>query len=187
MKRPLASLLIIFCLATPWQQVPIAAAADPTDGQTSANVGTLKDYVGGSGARAAPVEVPQLGLLAYDAKAKLDSGQEIAGIAVADVIPEGAAARAGIASTSPGTATVAVVVGASVAAAVFFPPAVIGIALLAHMEAGKPRDLIIGVDGKRVKNTLELTLAVANFKTGDVAYLAMVHQGHRVQLAVVVP
>jgi S1-C subfamily serine protease len=184
MKRPLASLLMIFCLAAPWQPAPIAAAADATDGQ--ANVGTLKDYVGGDSTRG-PVEVAQLGLLVYDAKANLEDGREIAGVAVADVVPEGAAARAGIQSTAPGTATVAVVMGATIAAAVFFPPAVIGIALLAHMEAGKPGELIIGVDGNRVRNTLELMQAVANFKTGDVAYLAMVHKGHRVQLPVVVP
>jgi S1-C subfamily serine protease len=186
MKRPLASLLMIVFLATPGHPVPIAAAADATDGQAPANVGTLKDYVGGESAQAAPVEVAQLGLLVYDAKAELEGGQEIAGVAVGDVVPQGAAERAGIPSTAPGAATMAVVAGACVAAAVFFPPAVIGIALMAHM-AVKPHDLIIGVDGNRVKNTLELTQAVADFKTGDVAYLAMVHRGHRVQLPVVVP
>ena len=161
-----------------------AAATDATDGQ--ANVGSLKDYVGGDSAQG-PVEVAQLGLLVYDAKAKLEDGREIAGVAVADVVPEGAAARAGIHSTGPGTATVAVVLGASIAAAVFFPPAVIGIALVAHMAAAKPHEVIIGVDGNRVRNTLELTQALANFKTGDVAYLAMVYKGYRVQLPVVVP
>jgi S1-C subfamily serine protease len=187
MKRPLASLLVLFCLVTPWQQASVAAAADAADGQASANIGTLKDYVGGDNARAGPVEVPQLGLLVYDAKATLESGQEIAGAAVADVVPAGAAARAGIQSTSPSNVTVAVVVGASVAAAVFFPPAVIGIALLAHMEAVKAHELIIAVDGNRVKNTLELMQAVANLKAGDVAYLAMVNKGHRLQIPVVVP
>ena len=139
MKRLLTLMGVILVLvgvrtsAAAWQPAQAVVPADGTNGQTAAEVGTHKEYVGGDNARTGASEVAQLGVLVYDARAKLESGQEVAGVAVVDVVPAGAAERAGIPSRASSTATTAVIIGATVAAAVFFPPAVIGVALSPSM------------------------------------------------------
>jgi S1-C subfamily serine protease len=77
-----------------------------------------------------------------------------------------------------------VLIGTGAAAAVFFPPAIIAVALLANSRVGQSFDLIIGVDGIRVRNTFELVQAVADARPGDTVYLAMVREGRRIQVAV---
>jgi S1-C subfamily serine protease len=72
----------------------------------------------------------------------------------------------------------------TVAATAVFPPAIFAVVILANSRLGESYDLIIGVDGNRVKNTLELVQAVQDTEPGDRIYLAIVRKGRRLQIAV---
>ena len=70
-------------------------------------------------------------------------------------------------------------------AAVVFPPAVMAVAMLASQrDHAESCDLIIAVDGTRVRNTVDLVDALQDIRTGDAVYLTIVRQGQRKQVVV---
>jgi len=61
-----------------------------------------------------------------------------------------------------------------------------GVAVVDVLGLDKSWDLIVGVDGYRVKNIFELMQALQDVKSGDTVYLAIVRKGRRM-LIVLVP
>ena len=74
--------------------------------------------------------------------------------------------------------------GASVAAALVFPPAIVAVAVIDQSGIGESYDLVIGVDGRRVRNILDFQDLTANVRPGDILYLTMVRDGKRMQMPV---
>lgn len=166
------------------QTVPPAPFMAPGSTDTQSDGSHLQgpnDYVNTS---VEPVEISQLGILARDGHATLNDGEKIAGVTVVEVSPKGAAANA------LGTHEVAhlvkdgVLLGAGVASAVLFPPALIGVLMLANSHIGMSYDLVVGVDGSRVRNTMQFMQSVADVRPGDTLYLAVVRGGRRLQIPV---
>jgi S1-C subfamily serine protease len=169
------------------QQVTPAAVVAPSAADTQpdgSHLQGLNDYIN---TNAEPIEISQLGILARDGLATLDDGEKIAGVTVVDVSPKGAAANALGTHEVSHMLVGGALLGAGVASAVLFPPALIGVLMLANSHVGMSYDLVIGVDGSRVRNTMEFLQSVADARSGDTLYLAIVRRGRRVQISVQLP
>jgi S1-C subfamily serine protease len=77
--------------------------------------------------------------------------------------------------------------GASVAAALVFPPAIVAVAVIDQSGIGETFDLVIGVDGRRVRHILDFEDLTSNVRPGDTVYLTVVRAGKRVQVPVQIP
>jgi S1-C subfamily serine protease len=169
----------------PWNQPDPAASVPAPDAPAQPlHLQGLNDYIE---QRAGPGEISQLGILVRDDSAELKDGGDALGAAVVKVLKSGAATGVLQAPGSSETIRTAALIGASAAAAVMFPPALIAVALIARTRIGEACDVIIGIDGDRVRNTLELAQAVEGDRSGDTVYLAIVRNGQRMQVPLRLP
>jgi S1-C subfamily serine protease len=63
-----------------------------------------------------------------------------------------------------------------------FPPAAVVVPIFESVPLGEAYDLIIGVDGARVANFLDFYDCVRNVQPGEIVYLNVLRNGHRVQV-----
>jgi hypothetical protein len=112
----------------------------------------------------------------------LATGQMACGLAVLEVRPGSPAAMAGI---RPYSGLVHTLIGATVVgAAMVFPPAFAAIGLVDNTHVGEAFDLIIGVDGQRIRANSDFQRAIAEVRYGDVIYVTIVRQGKRLHLPI---
>jgi S1-C subfamily serine protease len=138
------------------------------------------DYLGSAGG---PIELPRLGITVRNGSATLNNGQRVFGALVAEVSSTGAAAKA-LNSHHPSRIILeGALFGMAVASAVFFPPAAVGVTTIACYVADS-YDLVIAVDGHRVKNTLDLAELVEDEQSGDMVYLVILRKGQRFHVAI---
>jgi S1-C subfamily serine protease len=110
----------------------------------------------------------------------LTQAQVACGLAVLEVHPRSAAAAAGI---RPYSGLGHTLLGASVvSAAIVFPPAIGALSIVERSRTGESFDLIIGVDGQRIRYIPDFQAAIFNLRDGDVIYLTLVRDGKRLQL-----
>ena len=76
---------------------------------------------------------------------------------------------------------------AAIAAAMFFPPAILALPALDYSEIGESYDMIIGIDGARVTNFLDFEDRMRDVRPGDLVYLSILRNGDRLQFSVRVP
>jgi len=126
-----------------------------------------------------------LGISVEEGQRKLKSGRVVDGLLVIDVQAGSPAAKAGLC----GGHQVAhdVIEGAVVAAAMFFPPAVLAVPVIESVQLGENFDLIIGIDGERVTNFIDFEDRLRDAEPGEVVYLSVVRGGKRLQVPVTVP
>jgi len=178
-----SSALLVFSFGhvCAWQTIPDPVVSDPQPAATTAPQ-SLNDYINNSGE---PLAVAQLGIQVSDDSAKLDDSGAVSGAGVIEVSGNGASAGILDDHHTSHMMVTGALVGAGLAAAVLFPPAVIPILLVAHVRSsGEAADVIIAVDGNRVRNTLDLMEAVQDIRTGDAVYLTIVRNGQRKQVVV---
>ena len=113
-------------------------------------------------------QISPLGMQLREDQRKLNSGETATGLLVVAIQQHSAAAIAGLA----------------VAAALFFPPAVLAIPIAEQVSLGESYDLIIGVDGTRVTNYLDFEDRLRDIQPGEIVYLSIVRNGNRVQVPV---
>jgi PDZ domain len=112
--------------------------------------------------------------------ARLAQGQVACGLAVVEIHPRSPAARAGL---QPYSGLGHTLLGATVmGAAMVFPPAIAAIGLVDQSHVGETFDLIIAIDGQRIRNVSDFQRAVADVRFGDVIYLTLVRAGKRLQM-----
>jgi PDZ domain len=116
---------------------------------------------------------------------RLADREKVCGLAVLDVRRGSPAAKAGIQRYR--ALTHDLLDGASVAAALVFPPAIVAVAVIDQSGIGESFDLVIGVDGRRVRHILDFQDLTANLRAGDILYLTVVRAGKRLQIPVKVP
>jgi hypothetical protein len=126
-----------------------------------------------------------IGLELREARRTLKSGEEADGLLITEVTKGSPAAIAGLRAYSRGVHNA--LTGAMIAAALVFPPAIIGVPLLDYTEIGESYDLIIGVDGVRVTDFLDFQDRMRDLKPGEIVYLSVVRDGRRHQFRVNVP
>jgi len=126
-----------------------------------------------------------LGISVEEGQRKLKNGRMVDGLLVVDVQSGSPAAKAGL----HGGHRVAhdVIEGAAVAAAMFFPPAVLAVPVIESAQLGENFDMIIGVDGERVTNYIDFEDRLRDAQPGEIVYLSIVRSGQRVQVAVTMP
>jgi S1-C subfamily serine protease len=83
--------------------------------------------------------------------------------------------------------THAVLEGATIAAALVFPPAIVALTVIDQTHIGESYDLIIGVDGARVSDLLQFEDRTRTLRPGDIVYLNIVRNGARRQIPLSLP
>jgi hypothetical protein len=152
---------------------------DPPQSEVPPHVYSLQDFVNQG------LDESPLGMELREDCSRLQTHEKVCGLAVLDIRNGSPAARAGI---KPYTAlTHDLLDGASVAAALVFPPAIVAVAVIDSSGIGESFDLVIGVDGRRVRHILDFQDLTANVGPGDVVYLTIVREGKRLQLPLHVP
>ena len=116
---------------------------------------------------------------------RLQTHERICGLAVLDVRNGSPADKAGVKRFT--ALAHDLLDGASVAAALVFPPAIVAVAVIDQSSIGETFDLLIGVDGRRVRHILDFQDLTSNVRPGDTVYLTIVRAGKRVQLPVRIP
>ena len=140
---------------------------------------SLREYDSGS-ALTTPI-----GMELLEDRRTLSSGQEADGLLVIAVAKNSPAADAGLHAYS--NAKHNMITGVAMAGAMFFPPAILLIPALDYTAIGQSYDLIIGVDGSRVRNFLDFQDRTRNIQPGETIYLSVVRDGKRLQLSVQLP
>jgi S1-C subfamily serine protease len=77
--------------------------------------------------------------------------------------------------------------GLVVAGSMMFPPAIILVPVLTLLPIGPEGDLIIAVDGSRVKSVLDFENRIHNVQPGEIVYLTIVRRCARIQVSVRIP
>jgi hypothetical protein len=126
-----------------------------------------------------------LGMKLRADRRKLKSGEEAAGLLVISIEGTGPAAKAGLKPYRHAVRSTLEAV--SVAGAFFFPPSMFLVPILESSQAGDSYDMIIGVDGFRVKNLIDFEDCMRDTQPGETVYLSIVRDGNRVQVPVMVP
>jgi hypothetical protein len=126
-----------------------------------------------------------LGIEVREDRRKVDSGEEAEGLLIVGILPNSAAAHAGLRAYSRKVRDA--LETAAVGAAMIFPPAVLLMPVLDQVPLGEGYDLIIAVDGTRVTNFLDFEDRTRDVQPGEIVYLGIVRDGRRMQVPVKVP
>ncbi len=126
-----------------------------------------------------------LGFQVREDKRRLKHGGEAQGLLIMDVFAGSPAARAGLHPYH--RAVRDVLETAAVAGAMFLPPVVLLVPVFDQVHVGESYDLIIGVDGSRVTNFLELQDRLRDLQPGEIVYFTIIRNGERMQIPVPVP
>jgi hypothetical protein len=127
-----------------------------------------------------------IGLGLREARRKLATGEEIDGLLIVEVSEGSPAAGAGLHAYSH-KAKDAISALAMLASMAVMPPAVLLIPIIDAVPVGESYDLIIGVDGARVRNFLDFQERTQYLKPGETVYLSVMRDGRRLQFRVPVP
>jgi hypothetical protein len=127
-------------------------------------------------------ETSPLGVQLREDQRKLSDGEVANGLMIVGVDKRSAAATAGLHPLQHTGHDVAE--GLAIAAAMFFPPAVLAVPIVASVNMGETYDMIIGVDGSRVTNYLDFEDRMRDIQPGEIVYLSIVRNGKRVQVPV---
>jgi PDZ domain len=127
-------------------------------------------------------ETSPLGVELREDQRKLNSGEVANGLLIVGVRDGSAAAKVGLHACRRTARNVAA--GLAVAAALFFPPAVLAVPLLDQVNFGEKYDMIIGVDGARVTNFMDFEDRTRDLEPGQIVYLSIVRNGDRMQVPV---
>lgn len=126
-----------------------------------------------------------LGIKLRPDRRRLKSGETATGLLVLTVTSGGPADKAGVKPYRHAARTTLEAV--SVAGSFFFPPAMLLVPVLESTQVGDSYDMIIGVDGFRVTSTLDFEDCMRDVQPGEIVYLSVVRDGHRLQVPVTVP
>ena len=106
--------------------------------------------------------------------------REVQGLLVIDIEPRSPGAIAGLHPFRERTRDV--LNGVGMLAAMAFPPALVIVPIVESVPLHESYDLIIGVDGTRVTNFADLWERMRMVRPGEIVYLNVLRDGHRVQV-----
>ena len=127
-----------------------------------------------------------IGLSLIQDRRKLKSGEYANGLLIVDVQAGSPAAKAGLQPPIEGKAR-EVAEMATLAAGMVFPPVIVGVAIISSTQLDWSYDMIIGIDGDRIKNMLDFEDHMRAVQPGEIIYLNIVRNGTRQQVPVYVP
>lgn len=138
-----------------------------------------RQFVGGG------KESSSIGVVVAQARMPLSDGQIAQGLLILDVKKGSPAAKAGLEGYHQ--AVQSVLTGATVVAAMIFPPAILALPVIDYTGVGQSYEIIIGVDGIRVTNFMDFDDQVSKAKPGEIVYLTVIRNGRRLQITVPIP
>jgi len=106
--------------------------------------------------------------------------KDIQGLLVVDIAPGSPGAFAGLHPYRQPTRDI--LQGVGMLAAMAFPPAAVIVPIMQTVPLNEAYDLIIGVDGSRVTNFMDFYYCMREVQPGEVVYLNLLRNGHRVQV-----
>jgi hypothetical protein len=132
----------------------------------------LKPYMGAS---------EQISVFGIDMRVETRTAEkEIQGLLVVDVAPGSPAAAAGLHPYRQPARDL--LNGVGMLAVMAFPPAIVVVPIVGSVPLHESYDLIIGVDGLRVSTFLEFYDRVRDVRAGEIVYMNVLRNGHRVQV-----
>jgi len=180
-------------------EIPAADATDPfgaeelgniTEYKNEQSVETLQLTLGGgylqdgSGFDFESRATRILGITGSDEISRFE-GRWADGVMIVKVLANSPAAPAGLKGRRAGLQYL--LEGVAVAGSIVFPPAFMVVPLVQEAEIGKSYDLIIGVDGERIRDVMDLDDSLQKVEPGEIVYLSTIRPRHRVQIPVTVP
>ena len=106
--------------------------------------------------------------------------KDIQGLLVVDIAPGSPGAYAGLHPFRQPARDI--LNGVGMLAAMAFPPAMVVVPIMESVPLHEAYDLIIGVDGSRVTNFMDFYYCMREAQPGEVVYLNLLRNGHRVQV-----
>ena len=151
------------------------AAADQRDQNANqAEPPGLQEYLG---------ESEEISLFGMDLRIEQRKAEkQIQGLLVVDIAPGSPGAYAGLHPYRQPTRDL--LNGVGMLAAMAFPPAAAIVPIVESVPLGEAYDLIIGVDGARVTNFLDFYYCMREVQPGELIYLNLLRNGHRVQVPI---
>ena len=172
----LAALAIVTVLST------VAAGANGSD---DPHLRSLNDYLAAGKFEEGVLEDSLLGLTLREDRRKSKSGASARGLLIVAVREGSPAANAGL--TAVRTTPKQVLSGIVVAGSMAFPPAILLLLIANSLPIELGGDLVIAVDGSRVRNLLDYQMEIRDPRPGEIVYLTIVRSGVRKQVAVPIP
>ncbi|MGA7872536.1 MAG: hypothetical protein WCA22_16740 [Candidatus Binatus sp.] len=196
-RAPFSRLIARWTIAAWLMAGVVFAAGAPaaTAGQTASEqgLGSVDDYMQSnpdSYVRNYPdlvdtYESPLLGIAVKSGAGGLEHGSLVSGVEILTVTPGSPGGTAGLQGSRPGAVRTTVLIVGMVAAAVFFPPAIMGVMALSGI--GEAHQTIIAVDGARTRDVTDFAEAIEEARAGEIVYLTVVSGGRREQIRVALP
>jgi S1-C subfamily serine protease len=104
------------------------------------------------------------------------------GVEIVGVLPGGPGTAAGLKGQRRQIQTIMTV--GLLAASMFFPPAVMGVAVLESSGVGESHEFIIAIDGIRTHDINDFGVALSQAEPSEIVYLTVVSNSQRKQLQV---
>jgi len=160
----------------------IFAASVTNAGQVYAQdqLGSVNDYLNTNPDFPEADEFPPLGIAVINGEGTLQGARRFDGVEIVGVVPGSPGAMAGLEGRQERVQTL-MTVGILVAS-MFFPPAILGVAMLGSSRMGESREFIIAVDGTRIHDAIEFGEALNQAEPGEIVYLTLVRNGQRKQI-----
>ena len=193
--RPIRKILLSLAVALIFElaslNLVLADVTDSTalDASMPPNLGSIGEYAQDTGSPESEIAsyFPLVGICVFSGIGKLASGQVLSGLVVTSVDKWGIGYAGGIrgehlqmARASAQLGMIVLVVGATAV----FPPAMLGLPLLAKLPSPKSSDVIVAVDAERIRDVSEFANYLRHTKAGEILYLTIIRDGRRVQLRV---
>jgi S1-C subfamily serine protease len=172
----------IACCAVVLALIVCASTAKTGEINSEGHLGSVDDYLSTKPDFPDVYEVPQLGIDVKNAESTLQSIYPFDGVEIVGVLPGGAGAAAGLKGERRQIQTIMTV--GLLAASMFFPPAVMGVAVLESSGVGESHEFIIAIDGIRTHDINDFGAALSQAEPGEIVYLTVVSNSQRKQLRV---
>jgi len=172
------------------QQQPPSPALESQPTDESSEVARYREEQSGQFDSEDELSTP-FGMQLRKARRTLKSGEQADGLLITAVEKNSPAAAVGLHAYSHGVHDALTGVAMAGALVLFMVPggqfAILLMPVLGSMQVGESYDMIIGVDGSRVRNFLDFQDGMHDLQPGEVIYLSVVRNGKRVEVTMPVP
>jgi S1-C subfamily serine protease len=172
----------IACWAVVLALTVCASTAKTGEIYSDGHLGSVDDYLSIKPDFPDVYEVSQLGIDVKNGESTLQSIYQFDGVEIVGVLPGSPGAAAGLKGERRQLQTIMTV--GLLAASMFFPPAVMGVAVLESSGVGESHEFIIAVDGIRTHDIKDFGAALSQAEPGEIVYLTVVSNSQRKQLQV---
>jgi S1-C subfamily serine protease len=172
----------IACWAMVLALTACASTAKTADINSERHLGSVDDYSSNNPDLTDAFEIPQLSIVVRNGESKLQGSYQAEGVEVVGVPPGGPGAMAGLKGERRQVQTIMTL--GLLAASMFFPPALMGLAALESSGVGESHEFIIAVDGIRTHDITDFEAALSRAEPGEIVYLTVVSNRQRKQLQV---